>query len=264
LQLAKVKRQRELQFPVANESKSNVAAELRATIGPCLYNKICNKQVQKSSISLPHPISELLCRHFLLCGFLLFLLAGLYLPQLCKSPRMISRRSMVDPIKLAKEHAQYMSSLHLSSLRNGGVISPNSFRGESGEGFGRVIGVSAPQPSPDPTDVPTYDQAGNSQPINIAGSPTAAPARTPSGQWSRSHANSLQPGAPVGSPDIQPGSMIIPAPSPSPSTTEADTYAPSPVLVEAVTPTSEYLPVFAADSEDQLDDKDLMYESYFI
>jgi hypothetical protein len=58
--------------------------------------------------------------------------------------------------------------------------------------------------------------------------------------------------------------MIIPAPSPSPSTTEADTYAPSPVLVEAVTPTSEYLPVFAADSEDQLDDKDLMYESYFI
>jgi hypothetical protein len=177
---------------------------------------------------------------------------------------MISRRSMVDPIKLAKEHAQYMSSLHLSSLRNGGVISPNSFRGESGEGFGGVIGVSAPQPSPAPTDAPTYDQAGNSQPINIAGSPTAAPARTPSGQWSRSHANNLQPGAPVGSPDIQPGSMIIPAPSPSPSTTEAETYAPSPVLVEAVTPTSEYLPLFAADSEDQLDDKDLMYESYFI
>lgn len=67
---------------------------------------------------------------------------------------MISRRSMVDPIKLAKEHAQYMSSLHLSSLRNGGVISPSSFRGESGEGFGRVIGVSAPQPSPAPTDAP--------------------------------------------------------------------------------------------------------------
>jgi hypothetical protein len=44
---------------------------------------------------------------------------------------MISRRSMVDPIKLAKEHAQYMSSLHLSSLRNGGVVSPNSFQGES-------------------------------------------------------------------------------------------------------------------------------------
>lgn len=198
------------------------------------------------------------------CGFLF---PGLYLPQLCKSPRMISSHSIVDPIKMAKESAQYKSSLHISSLETGGAqMALNGFRGESGNGFSEsTVIASGPAPSP------TGDQKGNSRHTDMAGLPsvaaTAAPAPTPS-VYQSGQTSSL--GSPVRSLSIEPGSIIsvpkaspvISAPTASPATTEAAISMPSRVLTESAIPNTEYyLPNFAAAD---LEAEDLMYESYFI
>ncbi|CAM6046473.1 unnamed protein product, partial [Sphagnum compactum] len=184
---------------------------------------------------------------------------GLYLPQLCKSPRMISCHSIVDPIKMAKESAQYKSSLHISSLETGGAqMALNGFRGESGNGFSEST-VIASGPAPSPTGAPTSDQKGNSRQTDMAGLPsvaaTAAPAPTPSVHQS-GQTSSL--GSPVRSSSIQPGSIIsVPNASPVISAPTA-----SPATTEAAIPNTEYdLPIFAAAD---LEAEDLMYESYFI
>jgi hypothetical protein len=185
------------------------------------------------------------------CGFLF---PGLYLPQLCKSPRMISCHSIVDPIKMAKESAQYKSSLHISSLETGGAqMALNGLRGESGNGFSDST-VIASGPAPSPTGAPNSDQKGNSQHTDMAGLPsvaaTATPAPTPSVHQS-GQTSSL-------------GSQVrfISAPTASPATTEAAVSMPSPVLMESAIPNTEhYLPIFPAAD---LEAEDLLYESYFI
>jgi hypothetical protein len=163
---------------------------------------------------------------------------------------MISCHSIADPIKMAKESAQYKSSLHISSLETGGAqMALNGFRGESGNGFSEST-VIASGPAPSPTGAPTSDQKDNSRHTDMAGLPsvaaTAAPAPTPSVHQS-GQTSSL--GSPVRSPSIQPGS-IISVPNASPATTEA-----------AIPNTEYYLPIFAAAD---LESEDLMYESYFI
>jgi hypothetical protein len=180
---------------------------------------------------------------------------------------MISSHSIVDPIKMAKESAQYKSSLHISSLETGGAqMALNGFRGESGNGFSEsTVIASGPAPSP------TGDQKGNSRHTDMAGLPsvaaTAAPAPTPS-VYQSGQTSSL--GSPVRSLSIEPGSIIsvpkaspvISAPTASPATTEAAISMPSRVLTESAIPNTEYyLPNFAAAD---LEAEDLMYESYFI
>jgi hypothetical protein len=170
---------------------------------------------------------------------------------------MISYHSIVDPIKMAKESAQYKSSLHISSLETA-QMALNGFRGESGNGFSEST-VIASGPAPSPTGAPSSDQKGNSRHTDRAGLPsvaaTAAPAPTPSVHQS-GQTSSL--GSSVRSPSIQPGpiisvpnaSPVISAPTASPATTEA-----------AIPNTEYYLPIFAAAD---LESDDLMYESYFI